>query len=294
MNTNGMELELGIALALLCAFATNLGFMLKHRGASQAANVDFRHPGRSAMSLFRAPSFLLGYGIAAVGLTLHVAALWFAPISIVQSVISGGLVFLAVIAERMFGMSLGRRQWAGVLLTAFGLMLLALTVRQAADHQGFSMTALIAFEASALTIGLLLLVGPRLGAAAHHHGMLLAVASGMLIGVSDIAIKAMTNIASSSGVAEALLSPWLALAVTMGIISFLSVARAFQIGEAVPVITMIGVAATLLQIVGGIVVFNDPLPNGTLAIVAQGFGFALICAAAALVPAPTRIQPQAA
>lgn len=294
MNTNGMELELGIALALLCAFATNLGFMLKHRGASQAQDVDFRHPGRSTMSLFRAPSFLLGYGIAAVGLTLHVAALWFAPISIVQSVISGGLVFLAVIAERMFGMSLGRRQWAGVLLTAFGLMLLALTVRQAADHQGFSMTALIAFEAGALTIGLLLLVGPRLGAAAQHHGMLLAVASGMLIGVSDIAIKAMTNIASNSGVAEALLSPWLALAVTMGIISFLSVARAFQIGEAVPVITMIGVAATLLQIVGGIVVFNDPLPNGTLAIVAQGFGFALICAAAALVPAPTRIQPQTA
>lgn len=294
MNMNGMELQLGIGLALLCAFATNLGFMLKHRGASQAPAVDFRHPLRSAISLFRAPSFLLGYGIALVGLTLHVAALWFAPISIVQSVIAGGLVFLAVIAERMFGMSLGRRQWAGVVLTAFGLMLLALTVQQAADHQGFSMTALIAFETGALAIGLLLLVGPRLGAAAQHHGLLLAAASGMLIGVSDIAIKAMTNIAGSDGVMSALLSPWLALAVTMGIVAFLSVARAFQIGEAVPVITMIGVAATLLQIVGGIVVFNDPLPSGTLAIVAQGVGFALICAAAALVPAPTRIQPQTA
>ena len=283
------DLQLGVALALLCAFATNLGFMLKHRGATQSPDVDFRHPWRSAVSLFRAPAFVAGYGIAVIGVTLHTAALWFAPISIVQSTISGGLVFLAVIAERMFGLHLGRRQWAGVVLTALGLMLLALTVRQAGDHQGFSMTALISFEAGALLIGMLLLTGPRFASVAQHHGLMLAAASGMLIGVSDIAIKAMTNIASSSGVADALLSPWLALAVAMAIISFLSVARAFQIGEAVPVITMIGVAASLLQIAGGIVVFNDPLPSGTLGMLAQGVGFTLICAAAALVPAPTRV-----
>lgn len=291
----GTDLQIGVALALLCAFATNLGFMLKHRGACESPAVDFRHPARSTMSLLRSPVFLVGYGIAAVGFTLHVAALWFAPISIVQSVISGGLVFLAVIAERIFGLHLGRRQWAGVILTAFGLMLLALTMRHAGGHVSYSVNALIAFEAGALTVGLLLLFGPRMGAAAHHHGLMLAAASGMLIGVSDIAIKAMTNIAGSSGVVDALLSPWLALAVTMAVVSFLSVARAFQIGEAVPTITMIGVTASLVQIVGGIVVFNDPLPSGTIGMVAQGAGFALVCVAAALVPAPTRIaQPQAA
>lgn len=289
----GTDLQLGVALALLCAFATNLGFMLKHRGACAAPPVDFRRPGRSAAALFRSPAFLAGYAVAVVGVTLHVAALWYAPISIVQSTISGGLVFLAVIAERLFGFSLGRRQWAGVLLTAFGLMLLALTVRHAGGHQGFSISALIAFESSALLIGVLLLAGPRLGAAAHHHGLLLAASSGMLIGVSDIAIKAMTNIANAQGVADALISPWLALAVTMAIVSFFTVAKGLQIGEAVPVITMIGVAAALVQIVGGIVVFNDPLPSGTIGIVAQGLGFTLICAAAALVPAPTRVATTA-
>jgi hypothetical protein len=269
--------------------------MLKHRGATQSAPVDFRHPGRSAAALFRSPAFLAGYGIAVIGVTLHIAALWFAPISIVQSTISGGLVFLAVIAERIFGLSLGRRQWVGVLLTAFGLMLLALTVRHAGDHQGFSMSALIAFESIALFMGVLLLAGPRMGAAVQHHGLILAAASGLLIGVSDIAIKAMTNIAHVHGAGGALLSPWFVLAIAMAVVSFLSVARAFQVGDAVPVITMIGVAASLLQIVGGIVVFNDPLPSGTLGIAAQGVGFALVCAAAALVPAPTRVAaPQAA
>jgi hypothetical protein len=291
-----MNLELGITLALLCAFATNLGFMLKHRGACDAPAVDFRHPGRSAVALFRKPAFVAGYGVAVVAVILHVAAMWFAPLSIVQTTISGGLVFLAVIAERIFGLSLGRRQWAGVILTACGLVLLAVTVRHA-GHQSFSMTALIAFEAGALTIGIALLAGPRLGVASHHHGLLLGAASGMLIGVSDIAIKAMTNIASSTSVVSAIVSPWMALALTLAAVSFFTVARAFQIGDAVPVITVIGVAASLVQIVGGIVIFNDPLPTGAVGMVAQGVGFFLVIAAAALVPAPTRVAnvaPQAA
>ena len=84
-----MNLQLGILLALLCAFATNIGFLLKHRGASASPDVEFRHPLKSAGALFRSPAFLAGYGIAVIGVALHVAALWFAPLSIVQTTISG-------------------------------------------------------------------------------------------------------------------------------------------------------------------------------------------------------------
>ncbi|MFY9265795.1 MAG: hypothetical protein WAO61_10280 [Solirubrobacterales bacterium] len=283
-----MGLQLGITLALLCAFVTNLGFLLKHRGACAAPAVDIRHPLKSAAALFRSPAFVAGYAVAAVAFALHVAALWLAPISIVQSVISGGLVFLAVLAERVFGYKLGGRQWIGVILTAVGLMLLAVTLPHGGENS-FSLAALIAFEAAALIIGLGLLAGPRLGAGVQHHGIMLGAASGVLIGVSDIAIKAMTNIADASGVANALLSPWLALALVMAVVSFYSVARGLQIGEAVPVITMIGVTANLIQIAGGIVVFNDPMPSGAVGMVLQFFGFALVCAAAVLVPAPTRV-----
>ena len=43
-----MSFHLGIVLALACALATNLGFLLKHRGACAAPRVDARHPLRSA------------------------------------------------------------------------------------------------------------------------------------------------------------------------------------------------------------------------------------------------------
>ena len=58
---------------------------------------------------------------------LHVGALALAPLSFVQVVLSGGLVFFAVLAERYFGFHLGRRQWAGVIVTAFGLAVIAVT-----------------------------------------------------------------------------------------------------------------------------------------------------------------------
>ena len=61
----------------------------------------------------------------------HVAALALAPISIVQTVIAGGLVLLRVVADRLFGFTVTRREWIGVALTAAGLAFLAATLEAA-------------------------------------------------------------------------------------------------------------------------------------------------------------------
>jgi drug/metabolite transporter (DMT)-like permease len=61
------------------------------------------------------------------GCVLHAAAFGLAPISIGQAVLAGGLVLLAVLAERFFGLELGRRHWIGIGLVAASLSLLTLT-----------------------------------------------------------------------------------------------------------------------------------------------------------------------
>jgi multidrug transporter EmrE-like cation transporter len=63
---------------------------------------------------FRSKWWTIGWGVAVVAFALHVAALTLAPISVGQAVLAGGLVFLAVLADRFFGMQLGRRQWIGI------------------------------------------------------------------------------------------------------------------------------------------------------------------------------------
>src|SRR3954464_5245259 len=144
-----MTLQLGILLALLCAVATNLGFFYKHRGACAAPPVDIKHPAKSAKALFSSPWFALGMLVATGAWGFHVAALALAPMSVVQAVLAGGVVLLAIMAERLFGLAVGPRQWAGVGFTAGGLMLLVLTLPHSGGaHSSFSSAGMIAFESA--------------------------------------------------------------------------------------------------------------------------------------------------
>ena len=186
-----MSLNLGILLAFTCAIATQLGFLYKHKGANQAPTVDIRHPFRSAKQLYSCKWFAIGMAIAAGAWIFHVAALAYAPLSVVQAVLSTGVVILAVMAERIFGFKVGLRQWIGVGMTALGLLLLVITLPAAhGAHSRYSVFGMISFEGAMLVIGVLLIGGKHLGMPDHHHGMMLGAAAGVLFGVSDIAIKA--------------------------------------------------------------------------------------------------------
>src|SRR3954463_1276829 len=194
-----MTVHIGIFLALLCALATNLGFLYKHRGACAAADVDWLHPLRSGAALFRSRWFAIGMLVAVGAWGLHVAAMAMAPLSLVQAVISGGLVFLTVLAERYFGCSVGTRPWLGVGLTALGLVLLAVTLpAHTGAHSRYSLVGMIAFESVLLAIGMTLVFWKRLGSH-EHHGVFLGTAAGILFGVSDVAIKALTHNVGSEG-----------------------------------------------------------------------------------------------
>ena len=130
---------LGLGLALACAMATQLGFLCKHRGATQAPLVEWQRPLRSAQALLGSKWFAIGMGIAIAAFVLHVAALALAPLSTVQVVLSTGVVMLAVLGDRLFGHEVGARQWLGVAMTAAGLMLLVLTLPTPdGDHPGFA------------------------------------------------------------------------------------------------------------------------------------------------------------
>src|SRR5215212_10615010 len=181
-----MTVQLGILLALACALATNLGFLFKHRGACAAPDVDWKHPLRSGAALFRSRWFAIGMLVAVGAWVFHVAAMALAPLSLVQALISGGLVFLTVLAERYFGCSVGNRQWLGVGLTALGLVLLAITLpSHTGSHSSYSLAGMIAFESALLIMGTLLLFSPQLGAHEHQNGVLLGAAGGIIFGVSD-------------------------------------------------------------------------------------------------------------
>ena len=290
-----MSLYLGILLALFCAFVSNLAFLYKHRGCCTACTVDIRHPLRTAVSLWSQRWFAIGMLVGLAAWLLHVAAISLAPLSVVQAVLSGGIVLLAVMADRLFGFSIGPRQWWGLAMTGVGLILLAITLPAShGAHSTFSATAMIAFEAGLFGLGGLFIMGPRLGGPVEHHGIMLAAAAGILFGVCNLGVKALTGVVGGGGAIGVILSPWMWVAISGSAAAFYASARSLQDGDAVPVIAVTGTAANIATIAGGIIVFGDPLPKDAIGIALQAIAFVLVIVASALTPAPVRAARAAA
>ena len=287
---SGVSLAVGMGLicALLSALGTNLSFLFKYKGAVAAPDVEMRHPLRSAIDLFRSKWWSIGWGVAALAFGLHVAALSLAPISIGQAVLAGGLVFLAVLAERFFGFELGRRQWIGIGVVAVSLSLLTLTGGggKGGAHAHYSLAGMIIFEAAAVCICAFLVVSHLVERIPAQSGVLLGVAAGLGFGISDVAIKALSGDLGAGLIG--VLSPWSVIILTAAIFSFFASARSLQIGDGVAVIAVTSVAANLSAILAGLAVFGDRLGDGALVVGVRLAAFALILVGAALIPAPIR------
>jgi multidrug transporter EmrE-like cation transporter len=287
-----LSVQLGLVFALATAFAAIVGNLLKFRGAAQAPEVDWRRPVRTSLGLFRARDYTIGIVVATASWVLHVTALSLAPISLVQSVIAGGLVMLTVCADRVFGHDVTRREWIGVALTAAGLAFLAATMSGVGDeaHSDYSTSVLAVFVCVVALAGL--------AAAAYGWGPsaqrapVVAAGAGLLWGASDVAIKALSDSLGSDGVGV-LLHP---LAPTIAILSLVGLtvsARSLQQGAAVPVIAATAAAANVTTIASGPLVFGEPMPSDPAPLMLRLLAFALVIGAAVMTPPPLAPAPSA-
>jgi drug/metabolite transporter (DMT)-like permease len=290
-----MLVIVGLSLAAASAATSQVGFLLRQRGAVHAPDVQARHPVRSAIGLFTSKWWTIGYAVAVVAYGLHVAAMRLAPLSLVQAVLAGGLVMLAAIAERFFGFKVGRRGWVGVGLASVGLAALALTGESGSGENSaeYSLAGMLAFEGALVAAGIALILVPRLeGVGDRGRGLALGAAAGLMFSVTHVAVKAMTGVASDGPLAL-LTSLFLPLVVVCFVVAFFASARSLQVGDAVPVIAITTIAGTAPTIPAGIVVFGDPLGSDALEIAVRCLAFVTVVAATALIPAPTRAGEKA-
>ena len=280
-----VSVQIGLLMALATAVTSIVGFLLKHRGAVESPPVELRRPIASSLALFRARAYTIGIIVATLSWGFHVAALALAPISVVQSIIAGGLVLLTVIADRIFGLSVSRREWIGVALTAAGLAFLAATMSGVAEdrHSDYDTGVLAVYVGVAAALGLAAAFGARRIIAG---GPALAASAGLLWGASDVSIKALSGHLDSG--------PWgwihpLAIVILVASLVGLAVsARSLQVGDAVPVIAVTSATANLCTIASGPIVFGEPLPDDPLGLMLRLLAFALVIVASALTPPPLR------
>jgi drug/metabolite transporter (DMT)-like permease len=279
-----LSVQLGLVLAVATAIASLLGFLLKHRGAVESPDVEWRHPLRSSLRLFRSRAYALGMAVAMGSWGLHVAALSLAPISLVQTIIAGGLVLLTVLANSVFAHEVSQREWIGVAMTAAGLAFLAATVGNTGDsaHADFDPATLATYVALLTAAGTAAAVA---GWQTTAGASLVAVAAGLLWGASDVSIKALSGTVGDRGVGV-LWHPLAFVILLLSLYGLLVSTRSLQRGRAVPVIAITSAAANVTTIAAGPIVFGEPMPGGALGVTVRVAAFALVVTAAALTPPP--------
>jgi drug/metabolite transporter (DMT)-like permease len=283
-------MEIGIGLAVAVALMTNLASLLKHRGCQDTRSVGMGRPLGSLRDLATSRWFVAGWLLAAVGWMAHVAALSMAPISLVQGVLAGGAVTLAVLSQRLFGDPVGKRQWAALTIGAIGLVLLVVTLpRFHGSDSNFSPAAIISFEGGLVLLAAGIALGHRSERLAERRGVMRAVLAGLLFALAGIAIKAVTGGAGGPAMVVSLI----VLIVACGALAQYTAVTALQGGGAIETIGLMGLVANATQIVGGILVFGDPLSPSPLGIVLQGSAFAMVCLSALLLPSPLARQAAA-
>jgi hypothetical protein len=130
------------------------------------------------------------------------------------------------------------------------LILLAVTsVGSGGSSSRYSVEAMASFEAASVAVGAALLLSGSTGTPGRASGPVLGIAAGLLLGVANVAVKALT--ATLPGDVLSIISPWTAMGLLAGAGAFLALARGMQTGGAIPVITLSSVCANLASVAGG-------------------------------------------
>jgi hypothetical protein len=258
-------------LALLSTAALSYGFYLQHAASGELPTLTLRHPVRSLAALLSSWRWLAGFITGLGGWALYIAALRFAPLSLVQAASAGGVGLLALLV-RLGGGRLSRQELLAVAASVAGLMLLGLSLSAGTAHAAqvtwqtplaWTLVSLLLAAAAAVPV-----------AAVLRPGEGLAIAAGLLYSAGDVATKAAVD-----GTRPVLVF-WALLPVCHGL-AFVALQLSFQRGSTLATAGVSTLLTNALPILAGLTVFAEHMPASTAGLM-RGLAFAGAALGAAL------------
>jgi drug/metabolite transporter (DMT)-like permease len=246
-------LALSVLLSLVSAVAYAGGAIVQEQ-------VAVSHPDEQYAPL-RRPSWWAAVALNGLGGLLHVVALAYGPLSLVQPLGALTIVFALPMAALFVGRRAGATAWRGAIMATVGLAGL-LSLVGASDAHSLS-TAQRVFAGLVTTAAVVALM--IAGRAAHRHpvvrSMLLATASGIAFGMSSVFTKTVT-VDWDGGVSASDLPSLAAIGVLATAGMMLSQASYRGAGLAAPLATLTVVNPVVAAVVG-ITMFGETFRYGT-------------------------------
>jgi hypothetical protein len=261
---------IGLCLALVSALAVNWAYTKEHEAAAAMPPLTPRRPFRSLGLLLGNRGWLIGFGTETAGWLVYVAALWLAPLSLVQAVSASGIAVLALFSVHGHPGRLALHERLAVGIALLGLLMLSLSLvgSTPSSHEPHAVAVAVWLGASAGAAAALIVVRIRLSRAAA-----LGLAAGLLFADGDISAK----LVSSGGIwLLALLSLVACYATGTSVLQ-----SAFQHGSALTAAGIATLVTNAIPIAAGFVLFQEALPPGVRGVL-QIAAFASIVTSAAL------------
>jgi hypothetical protein len=182
-----------LSLAGACAFAVST--VAEHRTAADAAAAGGR---LWLVRLVRRPMWLAAQAAGALGVVLQAAALRSGPVTLVQPLLSGGLVIALALGawtdRRHPGRRLpGRRQWFAAVAVAVGLTTFLLAARPSAGTATARPAGLVLAMVTALAVGGLAVLWTRRPERS-HRALVLGAGAGTGFAVTGLLLKQLMGV----------------------------------------------------------------------------------------------------
>ncbi|GAC1328373.1 MAG: DMT family transporter [Mycobacteriales bacterium] len=271
----GPALVVGTALASALAAATSS--VLQHRSARRTAAGGHSKLGGVATLVSR-PVWLIGLGMAAVGLVLHTVALAGGRLAVVQPLLVSGLLFALPLSLLLEGRRPALVEWVWAFALIVGLATFLGTARPSAGDVPPETGVL----ATATVIGTLLVaasVAIGYGPARTHKAALLGTAGGLAFGLTAALLKEVTAL----GLADVprLLSSWPIYALlAIGAVGIALTQLAYAAGPLASSLPALTVGDPVAAVVIGAVAFHERLVHDPLAVTLELLAFGIMFAAA--------------
>lgn len=246
-------LALSVLLSLVSAFAYAGGAIVQERVAESS-------PGEQYAPL-RRPGWWAAVGLNGLGGLLHVVALAYGPLSLVQPLGALTIVVALPMAALFVGRKAGATAWRGAIMATVGLAGL-LSLVAASDARSLNTPERVAVAVVTAGVVVTLMIAAR---AVHRHpavrSMLLATASGIAFGMSSVFTK--TVAVDWTGGVSAADVPSLAVIGALATAGMLLSQAAYRgAGLAAPLATLTVVNPVVAAAVG-ITMFGETFRYGT-------------------------------
>ncbi len=256
-------LYVAIFLSACATCMCNYALYIQKRELNNLPRLEGRNFFRTIKTFFTCTPWLAAQGLGLAGTWVHALALGFAPMSILETINTAGIVLLALLAIFKLGEKASLIDWVGIVSIFLGLLFMGITMTARTSEFGYH----------AVVLWLLVLVLLASAGAAFFSGIMkkderspifIAAGTGILVGTNAIWIKlGLHDIwvrLWDESFGRALASPYLWVIVIFAVGTLLLQQIALQRGKAIIVIPVITGLSNIIPILVGIIAFREPFP----------------------------------